>query len=169
MNTEKSRKIAQDFLAKNRPLKRKNQIYNKVHRARAADVFNQFCPTREADWVDGWTPDLVYTSTGYMEPDCIFTTPETNVTGPGLWVVTRLEPYRLVDLVNISSDVVEQLTIELSDNKDGTCTSTWTFRFTALNQKGNQDLEAMPDKDPMMSKILDGLDHFMQSGELMRL
>lgn len=169
MNTERSRKIAQDFLAQNQPFKRKVQTYQKLHRARPADVFNQFCPTREADWVDGWTPDLVYTSTGYMEPDCIFSTPETNVTGPGLWVVTRLEPYRLVDLVVFNSNVVEQITIELSDNKDGTCASTWTLRYTALNQKGGKELEAMPDEDPNFLKILEGLDHFLRTGELMRL
>lgn len=169
MNTERSRKIAQDFLSKNQTLKRKVQIYQQVFHAQAADVFNQFCPTREADWIDGWTSDLVYTSTGYMEPECIFTTPETNVIGPGLWIVTRLEPYSLLDAVVVNNDVVEHFTINLADNKDGTCTGTWTLRFTALNQEGNQILDAMPENDPMFYKILEGLDHFMQTGELMRL
>lgn len=169
MNTERSRKITQDFLAKGRPFKRKVQVYQKVFNALPADVFNQFCPAREADWIDGWTADLVYTSTGYMEPNCIFTTPETNVLGPGLYIVTRLEPYRILEAVTVNKNVVKHFSINLTDNHDGTCVGNWTLCFTALNQEGNQALEAMPDNDPMFFKILDGLDHFMQTGELMKL
>ena len=37
-------------------------------------VFPLLCPVREADWIDGWDPALVVSSTGVAELDCVFTT-----------------------------------------------------------------------------------------------
>ncbi len=132
-------------------------------------VFKQFCPSREADWIQGWTADLVYTTSGYAEADCIFTTPPTNSLGPGLWIFTRFQPNEVLEVVRImDNSVVEQLRIDLEDNGDGTCKGTWTMKFTALNEQGNSVVEALPEEDPLFeSVVIRGLEHFVTSGELM--
>ena len=101
MDTSRSDKRVKEFLAKNTPFKRKTQIYEQVFNASPQAVFEQFCPSREADWIEGWTADLIWTTTGYVESDCIFTTPETNTVGPGLWIFNRLEPNEMLDAVRI--------------------------------------------------------------------
>jgi hypothetical protein len=170
MDTSRSDKMVKEFLAKKTPFKRKVQTYEQTFNATPQAVFEQFCPSREADWIDGWTADLIWTTTGYVEPDCIFTTPETNVVGPGLWIFNRLEPNKMLDAVRIiGSDVVEQFRIELKDNGDGTCTGTWILKFTAISAKGNQIVQAMPDQEPGFGHLIGGLEHFLQTGELMRL
>lgn len=170
MNTSRSEKMAKEFLAKGRPFKRKVQVTEQVFEAPPAEVFKQFCPTREMDWIDGWQADLVYTDTGYVEPDCIFTTPSSNILGPGLWIFTRLEPDELLELVRIiDNNLVVHFRIDLRDNHDGTCTGVWTLKFTALNEQGNEMMEAIPDRDKLRDKIIFGLGHFLKTGELMRM
>lgn len=170
MNTSRSEKMAKAFLAKGCPFKRKVQVIEQAFEASPAEVFKQLCPTREMDWIDGWTADLVYTDTGYVEPGCIFTTPPENILGSGLWIITRLEPDKLLELVRIiDNNLVVHIGIEIIGNGDGTCTGIWTLTFTALDERGNTILEAMPDKDPNLAKVVSGLGHFLKTGHLMRI
>jgi hypothetical protein len=163
--------MAQEFLAKGQPFKRRIQTYKKRFSARPEEVFPQLCPTREADWIDGWIANLIYTDTGYAESHCILTTPDSNVLGPGLWIVTRREPDKIHEFVVIREDsVVGHFTIELVDNGDGTCDSIWTLIFTATDEKGNAVIEAMPDMDPDFDAVVLGaLEHFLKTGERMKI
>ncbi len=170
MDTTRSKKMAQEFLAKEQPFKRKVQVYKKQFSAAPEIVFPQFCPTREVDWIDGWTADLIYTTSGYAESDCIFTTPKSNILGPGLWIFTRLEPNKLLEAVIIHEDsVVEHFRIDLINNGDGTCEGIWTLKFTAMSEDGNAIVEGMPDKDPEFEVVLNGLEHFLKTGERMEM
>ncbi len=168
MNTTRSTKMAQEFLAKGQPFKRKVQTYKKRFGAKPETVFPQFCPTREVDWIDGWVADLTYTESGYAEPNCIFTTPESNIFGPGLWMITRYEPSEIFEAVVIhGSGVAEHFRIDLVDNGDGTCEGIWTLIFTAISEDGNGVIEAMPDQDPQFDVVLEGLEHFLKTGDRM--
>ncbi len=166
LDTARSKKMAQEFLARGRPFKRKLQTYTKRHDCTPEMVFKQLCPTREADWIDGWIADLIYTESGYAEPDCILSTPDTNVLGPGLWIITQRKPNKFHEFVVIREDgVVGHFTIELIDNGDGSCESHWMLTFTAVNEKGNAVIEAMPEKDPDFdTTVLEALDHFLTTG-----
>ena len=169
MNTEQSDKKAMEFLKKGNNLKRKTQRYEKVFNYPPEKVFYQFCPSRELDWIEGWECDLVYTTTGYVEKDCIFTTPESNVLGPGLWIFTEYEPHRKLGLVRITGDsVVIHFRINLTDNKDGTTTGVWNITFTALNESGNEMIESLPDSSPEMEQAIKGLEYFLETGEMMK-
>ena len=99
MDTTRSERMSREFLQSPNGLTRKSIRVEKRFSHPAGAVFEQLCPSRELDWIDGWECDLVHTSTGYMEADCIFTTPENCSMGPGLWVITAYEPDRLLELV----------------------------------------------------------------------
>ena len=58
--------------------------------ASPAAVFPLLCPVREADWIDGWDPVRVVSSSGVAERDCAFIT-ET-ATHNAIWYITRHEP-----------------------------------------------------------------------------
>ena len=168
MNTERSKSKSMEFLKKGRNQKRKTQKYEKTFNFPAEKVFFQFCPSRELDWIEGWDCDLLFTSTGYVEDDCIFTTPETNVLGPGLWIFTRYEPNERLEIVRIIGDsVVIHFRINMTDNKDGTCTGLWNLTFTALNESGNAMVDSIPDNNPEIQRAIDGLEYFLETGEMM--
>jgi hypothetical protein len=144
-----------------------HQKYEKTFSFPPEKVFFQFCPTRELDWIEGWDCNLVYTSTGYVEEDCIFTTPETNLLGPGLWILTRYEPNRKLELVRIIEEsVVLHFRINLINNNDGTSTGVWNLTFTALNESGNTIVESIPDGNPELERAIDGLEYFLKAGEM---
>ncbi len=168
MNTSRSQQMADVFLARNTPFKRKQVLAARTFSAPPDVVFKQFCPTREMDWIDGWTADLIWTETGYAETGCIFTTPESNVLGSGLWIITRFDMNEHFELFRIiDNHVVQQFQIDLADHGNGTCTGTWTLTFTALSQAGNAIVESIPDADPVFRRVLDGLEHFVTTGALM--
>jgi len=166
MNAEKSRKKATEFLKSGKKLKRKTQKAKKIFSFPTGKIFPQLCPTRELDWIEGWACDLVYTSTGYIEADCIWTTPETNVFGPGLWITTRYEPDRELWAVHvIETSVVEHVRISLIQNEDGSTTGLWDLTFTALDESGNAIVESIPDDDPTLERALERLEYLLKTEE----
>lgn len=168
MNTKKSKMKAERFIENALPRKRKVLHLEKRFNFPPDKVFFQFCPSRELDWIKGWECDLVFTATGYAEPDCIFTTPETSLLGPGLWIFTRYEPSQRLELVRLIDDaVVIHFRIHLEDHNDGTCTGTWHLTFTGLNKEGDAMVEALPDEIPELKQAVNGLEYFLKTGEMM--
>lgn len=168
MNTQHSKHKSEQFLEKGRPHKRKTLSLEKRFSFPPDKVFFQFCPSRELDWIEGWECDLVFTTTGYAEPDCIFTTPETSLLGPGVWIFTRYEPNQRLELVRLINDaVVIHFRIHLQDHNDGTCTGTWHLTFTGLNQEGDTMVEALPDEMPELKQAVESLEYYLKTGEMM--
>jgi hypothetical protein len=100
-----------------------------------AAVFPLLCPVREADWIEGWDPLLVISSSGLAEPDCVFTTSaEPNA---AVWYVTRHEPVEFVEMVRITPEVTAcRLTIRLRAASGG-CEADVTYCHTSLGPAGD--------------------------------
>lgn len=168
MNTERSERKASEFLKKGKKLERASLRHEKTFAVAPEKIFPRLCPSGELDWIEGWDCDLIYTSTGYMEKDCIFTTPETNVFGPGLWINTRYEPNEKLELVRIVQGlVVEHMRIILIDNNDGTCTGIWNITHTAISDAGNAIVKSLPDHSLQLERLAEGLEYFLNTGELL--
>ena len=166
LNTSRSRRMAEAFLARNQPYRRKTLVLKQTLSAPPDMVFSQLCPTRETDWIEAWTADLIWTTTGYAEPGCIFTTPEPEGATPSVWIFTRHAPDDGVELVKVTGDrLLTQLRILLTDLGDGTCDSTWTYTITALNDAGNAMVDAMPEDNPHLRAVVAGLEYFLTTGE----
>lgn len=168
MNTTRSKQKVTAFLTQEQKMKRTTQRVEKTLPFSPDEIFFQFCPSRELDWIEGWACDLVYTSTGYVEKDCIFTTSATNILGSGLWIVTRYELNQKLELVRVIEEaVVIHFRINLIDNNDGTSTGVWHLTFTALNESGNAIIESIPETSPDLVRAIDGLEYYLQTGEMM--
>ncbi len=166
MNTKRSEKITKEFMDRNTPFNRKVLVFGRDFSAPPDIVFKQLCPSREADWINGWTVDLVYTETGYAEPLCVFRTPASNLFGSGIWTMTRVEPDRLVEAVMFheNEDIIEHMKLDLVDLRGGKTKVTWTITLTAFTEKGNALIEMIPDEIPA---FVEELEYFLVHGELM--
>src|SRR6266478_1257521 len=71
---------------------RATHTYRQTLHAAREKVFPLLCPVREAYWAYGWLPELVISSSGFAERDCVFITPDK--LGTAIWYVTRHEPAR---------------------------------------------------------------------------
>jgi hypothetical protein len=107
-------------------------------------VFPLLCPVREADWIQGWDPLLVLSSSGVAEPDCVFTTSAAPV--DAVWYVTRHEPqHGFVEMVKIAPTVTAcRLTIELRATTGG-CDAVVTYTHTSLGPEGDRFVASFTD------------------------
>jgi hypothetical protein len=168
MNTTRSDELIVRFEEREFTALRKVQQYDRLFVAGPEKLFPLLCPTREADWIPGWTCDLVYTTTGYVQSDCIFKTGDDNPFGAGTWIIYDHEPGERLELVKTSGDLVLQMRIAVSPAPEGGTRGRWTLTMTGLTPRGNAAVEAMPDQDPRFTVLLDCLDHYLNTGEMLR-
>ena len=100
-------------------------------RAAPEKVFPLFCPVRETEWADGWLPDLVISSCGVAERDCVFVTSDKRASA--IWYVTRHEPEKFfVEMLKIAPGLTAcRLNIQLCEEGAG-CTADVTYSHTSL-------------------------------------
>jgi hypothetical protein len=105
--------------------------------ASAARVFPLLCPVREIEWADGWLPDLVISSSGIAERDCVFITPDEF--GTAIWYVTRHEPENwFVEMLTIVPGVTAcRLEIQLTPNGNE-CSADVAYSHTSLGEAGDE-------------------------------
>ncbi|MFH1841617.1 MAG: hypothetical protein ABIF77_00280 [bacterium] len=166
MNTERSDALAQEFLQQSQHVSHKVIEFGGDLPADPETLFPLLCPTRECDWIPGWTCELLYTESGYVENGCVFRTSVDNYSGPGIWVITRHEPPRLLELVRFMPQVVMQLKIELTANRDGTTRSDWTLTFTGLDAEGSALIDEIPTDGDEHQRPLQLLTHYLQTGDM---
>src|SRR5215475_11005349 len=99
-------------------------------------VFPLLCPVREAEWIDGWDPTLVVSSSGVAEADCVFMTQAQPI--DAVWYVTRHEPGNgFVEMLKITPQVTAcRLTIQLRPAAFG-CEAQITYSHTSLGAEGD--------------------------------
>ena len=95
------------------PPNRLTQTFLKGLPAAAKQVFPLLCPVREAEWIDGWDPIGVFSSSGKAERDCVFVTRADP--GNAVWVITEHDPrdLRLKILKVIPAHAVVEIVIQL--------------------------------------------------------
>ncbi len=99
------------------------------------DVFALMCPVREHDWIPGWETTSIYSASGLVEQDCIFTTVTNDK--EATWVTTAYDPEarRLTIHKVIPGEVVTRLDIAVDDKEQG-CNATIAYEHTALSAAG---------------------------------
>lgn len=114
---------------------RVSHTYTQKLCAEAEQVFPLLCPVREADWIEGWDPGVVITSSGMAERDCVFTTAAKP--HDAIWYVTRHEPPVFIEMLKFTPGVTAcRLTIQLRPAAGGTEADV-TYMHTSLGPKGD--------------------------------
>ena len=136
--------------------------------ASPAKVFPLLCPVREAEWADGWLPELVLSSSGVAERDCVFITHDK--LGKTIWYITRHEPERwFVEMLKILPGVTAcRLEIQLSENGDG-CFADVTYSHTSMGAAGDEFVTKFTADayKKSMQAWEKALNHFLTTGRLL--
>jgi hypothetical protein len=143
--------------------------YRQRLRASPDKVFPLLCPVREAEWADGWLPELVISSSGVAERDCVFIT--SDKLGTALWYITRHEPAALfVEMLKIVPGVTAcRLNIQLSEEGTG-CIANITYAHTSLGPAGDEFVARFTTEyyQKFMQAWEKALNHFLTTGRLLR-
>src|SRR3954468_23258671 len=115
---------------------RATHTYRQRLHAPPATVFPLLCPVREAEWAEGWMPELVISSSGLAERDCVFITP--NEQNKAVWYITRHEPETwFVEMLKTVPELTAcRLQIQLSPNGPG-CFADVTYSHTSIGPTGD--------------------------------
>lgn len=103
--------------------------------ATPAQVFPLLCPVREYEWIDGWSCELVYSSSGIAESGCVFR--HEGNWGVETWTVSRYEPDAAISFV-VVLDTIMVVMLDLTLEPVGATSTTLRTRFTltALGAEG---------------------------------
>ncbi|MGA3284426.1 MAG: hypothetical protein ABSD57_08210 [Verrucomicrobiota bacterium] len=147
---------------------RVTHTYRQKLHAAPARVFPLLCPVREAEWADGWSPELVISSCGVAERDCVFITPDK--LGTAFWYITRHEPEKLfVEMLKIAPGMTAcRLSIQLSEEGAG-CIADVTYTHTSLGPAGDEFVAAFTAEhyQKVMQAWEKALNHFLTTGCLL--
>jgi hypothetical protein len=130
-----------------------------------ARVFPLLCPVREIEWAEGWLPDVVISSSGVAERDCVFITPEKR--SKAIWYITRHEPENwFVEMLKIVPGVTAcRLEIQLAPNGDE-CFANVTYSHTSIGPAGDEFVARFTAESyrKFMQAWEKELNHFLKTG-----
>ena len=132
-------------------------------------VFPLLCPVREADWLEGWDPLVVFTDSGVAEPGCVFMTKAAP--HPVIWFITRHEPERaFVEMLKVSPQLTAcRLSIQLSATDTG-CEATITYTHTSLGPQGDAFVAGFTEEfyEGFMREWETRMNHYLKTGAALR-
>lgn len=134
-----------------------------------SDVFPLLCPTREYEWIEGWSCELIKSASGFAEPNCVFSTTLPHAKQE-LWIVSRYEPARAIEFVKFAADFyVVKFNITLSPLESGRTLAVWSHIFTGLTDAGNAYVDRF-DKSAYRTRIEHvekQLNHYLATGQML--
>jgi hypothetical protein len=132
-------------------------------------VFSLLCPVREYEWIESWRCEMIFSNSGRAELDCIFRTDFPDEGPAETWVVSKYQPYSLIEFVRMNSLRAIRYTIELRATESQTTEATWTQVITGLNQEGDRLVQSMTDEEYAMEKVAleRMLNHYLLTGRML--
>jgi hypothetical protein len=124
---------------------------------------------READWIEGWDPICVLTTSGFAEPDCVFVTGASP--NDAIWYVTRHDGAKgLVEMLKITPLVTAcRLTIQLRPIASG-AEAEISYTHTSLGPEGDAFVASFTDEfyRKFMQDWEARLNHYLSNGSALR-
>lgn len=148
---------------------RATRTYTQKLVASPARVFPLLCPVREADWIQGWDPQAVFSDSGVAEPDCVFLTEAEP--GHAIWYITRHEPRNgFIEMIKITPAVTAcKLTIQLRPVAGGS-DAVITYSHTSLGPAGDAFVASFTEEhyQQFMHEWETRINHYLTHGEALR-
>ncbi len=136
MDTQRSTEVIKSWEERVDQLKKESFTIERTFRTPPEELFSLICPTREYDWIPGWSCELLHSSSGYAEYGAAFRT--TFRGQEELWVCTRYEPNEAIGYSITYEGVAAKLDVSFTDNHDGTVTGRWVVSTSPLTEDKNR-------------------------------
>ena len=136
-----------------------------------AEVFPLLCPVREYDWIEPWSCDMVFSTSGTAENNAVFTTDFESQGGAEVWVVCRYVKDQAIAFIRVTPGMkVNRLDISLTAADNGS-RSIWTNTYTGLSEAGNQWIRKLTDEAFELEKtaVESMLNHYLETGSMLKM
>jgi hypothetical protein len=146
----------------------KIRTFTQINHGKIERVFPLLCPVREADWLDGWDFSMIYSKSGLIEKNCVFSTPHHGEQKT-IWHVTQYDRDRyFIEFLRVTpNENVVRINIQLVSLDEETTSTTITYQFTALSQEQNEFIET--ELDTIFLSSMNwwerAINHYLATGE----
>ena len=122
--------------------KRVTRSYIQTINAEPFMVHALICPVKEAEWLDGWDYDLIFSQSGFAEAGCVFIS-RSKGERDTIWMITRRDDQNYeTEFTRITPQSrIGCLTVRIEDGGNHTSRMHIAYTFTALTEKGNRFIE----------------------------
>lgn len=149
----------------------RNFNYTQSINGKPEDIFPLLCPVREKDWLDGWEYEMIHSSSGLVEDNCVFKTP-----GPGsegtYWMVSHYDPSQFrIEFVRFSpGEVIVKITIVVEPKQDNTSEVDISYIYSPLSVEQKKYVEEQLPVDFINSMQWweQAMNHYLKTGEMLR-
>jgi hypothetical protein len=151
--------------------KKKKFAYTQINEGSIDKVFPLLCPVRERDWLDGWEYKMVYSQSGLIEKDCVFTTPHHGESAT-VWQVTQYdkEAHTIEFLRVTPAENVVKINIQLTALGDNQTEAQINYQYTALNEVQNLFVENELEDSfrESMAWWEKAINHYLKTGSMLK-
>lgn len=114
-------------------VRRATKHYRQINHARPEKVFLLLCPVMEAEWIDGWQHEMIYSQSGVAEQGCVFVTSSPSGAAT-TWYVTLHDPenFRIEFVRMTPGEMVVAILIQLSTRDHESTFADITYEYTSL-------------------------------------
>jgi len=152
--------------------------HSELIRSSPAIVFPLLCPVQEYKWIHNWECEIIYSSSGGIENNCIF---REHKSGPILfdskvptyWIASRYDPSNFIIQFILTTENIALTRIDIMVKEIGPGRSSveWSMTITALNQEANNRINtATQNKAKMYLAVLGKtLKYYCEKGKILHL
>jgi len=153
-------------------IKKPNRVshtYKQTIKGSIEQIFPLYCPVKELLWTESWNPEIVYSNSGVVEQNAIFTSRDGN--RKAIWYVTTYDIENgHVEMIKIMPDYsVSKLEITVEPSKESTTSVFITYTITSLNEEGDIIFKGFTKEnfDISMQAWEKAMNHYLKTGELL--
>ena len=135
-------------------------------------VFPLLCPVREAEWLDGWSYEMVHSESGVAEEGCVFVSPSAALPET-VWVITRHDAGAgVVEFARVTWGLAATLLrLEVEPSPGDRTALHVRYTHTALTPEGRQFIEERFSQQAFAAAMTwweRSLNHYLATGALLR-
>jgi ribosome modulation factor len=142
--------------------------YRQTINAKSDKVFPLLCPVREADWLDGWRYNMIYSESGLVEEGAVFSTPYQGEVDT-VWIVTNHDSktYKVefVRFTHKSRTCILKISVKSKDDISSYVDVSYTY--TGITPSGNDFINNFT-KDAFLEAVTfweKSMNYFLETGE----
>lgn len=153
---------------KQKQMKRSILSYTMHISAPAEEIFPLLCPVREYDWIPQWQCRLIYSKSGYAEPQCVFQTDFKDGFGIETWIVSDYERHSRIGFVRTGKHRITRYQITLESQSDTTSVQ-WYQEITCLTETGEALVAKLAEGgfNNSMTQLEKLLSHYLATGTML--
>ncbi|HHB52578.1 MAG TPA: hypothetical protein ENK75_06005 [Saprospiraceae bacterium] len=145
--------------------------FSQLNTGNIRDVFPLLFPVREKDWLDGWDYKMIYSKSGLIEQDCVFSTPY-NDNIETFWQVTQYDKTNFfIEFLRVTpNENIVKINIQLEVVDEQNTKSHISYQYTALNEKQNEFIRNNLENSFMesMNWWEKAINYYLQNGKMLK-